>query len=368
MGRTYKCTKCGKDHERPVGENCQESHEEEEIPDSEVIGNMDSNATGGSATNTASTVQPSADITAVLASLKIITQRLDAIEGGGPTTQTTTATPGPLTAAGKTLDQLLQVNDSESNGQCSSSATVADRNCYDPRTVLTLRAKAAKAVHITQFLHEGTKKRRARSQRRDVVLESGEGLRDRLIVQADDQHPYANIGIAEWGAANCRLMHDLLKTCQLKHSDVEYYLAYTTKIFDMVDKFEWSSILDYDYQYRELQAEYEFNWGTAHSHLELQVLTPRDRRQTSTTPQMRQNPEDCKLYLAHGHCRFGENCRYRHPANSRDTNRVERMDQLGNRNHNISQNASHNPSHNASYNPSHNVGHNAGHNATNFRP
>lgn len=350
MGRTYKCTKCGKDHEKPVGEHCQQA---EDVIITDNANMADKGAGATTVTEVADSGENTGtDMAAVLSSLKAISQRLDAIEAShstpaaGTTVSQAPVPQAPLTDAGKTFDELLQINDSEVNkqhnggtasgaasGAASSAAssplhTGFDKNSYDPRTVLTVRAKRVKAVHITQFLHEETKTRRARSQRRNVALECGEGLQERLVIQADDQHPYAGIQIAEWGAANCRLMHHLLETGQLKQCDTEYYLAYTTKIFDMVDKFEWSSVLDYDFRYRELQAEHCFNWGTVHPHLELQVLVPRSRPTADNKMRARQKPtvkvDDCKLYLAHGYCRFGENCRYRHPVSNSDTDTVEK--------------------------------------------
>jgi hypothetical protein len=56
----------------------------------------------------------------------------------------------------------------------------------------------------------------------------------------------------EWGTANCRLMSYLLQEGKLSRKDIDYYLAYTTKINDMASKFTWQSILSFDRQYREV--------------------------------------------------------------------------------------------------------------------
>ena len=49
---------------------------------------------------------------------------------------------------------------------------------------------------------------------------------------------------------------------------IEFYLAYSTQIYDFVPKYEWESILDFDFQYR-------FNWGSLTANMELQILIPR---------------------------------------------------------------------------------------------
>ncbi|KAH3774247.1 hypothetical protein DPMN_175623 [Dreissena polymorpha] len=59
-----------------------------------------------------------------------------------------------------------------------------------------------------------------------------------------------------------RLLNHLLSTGQIKRTDVEFYLAYTTKIFEFAENYEWNSVLNFDYSYRELKAEHAFGWGT----------------------------------------------------------------------------------------------------------
>ena len=221
-----------------------------------------------------------------------------------------------LMNAGKTLDELFS---SDNKNKHYDEGLVDNGYTFDPRSMLTVKAKNNKAVHIHLFLHEKTKRRRL-NRRRDLVMEGTEDG-DHVVLRTEDKHPYSNITIAEWGAANCRLMNHLLQVGQLKRVEMEYYLAYTAKINDFAAKYEWESILEYDYEYRELQAEHGFKWGVTNPDMELQILVPRHNggRRSSPHAQPRQphkqnfKTEDCRLYLAHGHCRFGDNCRYRHP-------------------------------------------------------
>ena len=67
----------------------------------------------------------------------------------------------------------------------------------------------------------------------------------------------------------------LLRTGELPSNMIEYYLAYTTQIYDFASKYEWNSILQFDYQYRERQAEHGFTWGSLTANMELQLLQQR---------------------------------------------------------------------------------------------
>ena len=107
----------------------------------------------------------------------------------------------------------------------------------DPRTILTIKSRDHKALHITQFLSEATLARRRRRQ--DVFLTpAGEAGQRSLAVQTEDGHPYRGITVEEWGATNMRLFNQLLATGQLTRDCVEYYLAYTAIIFDFAQKYD----------------------------------------------------------------------------------------------------------------------------------
>ena len=121
------------------------------------------------------------------------------------------------------------------------------------------------------------------------------------------------IFIEEWGAANMRLLNHLLTTQKLCRNDIEFYFAYTTKIFEFAEKYEWNSVLNYDYAYLELQVEHQFQRGTFSPNMELQLLIPKRSRQgVNTTAQSSLPTEDCKLFKARGSCPFGSSCKYRH--------------------------------------------------------
>lgn len=140
---------------------------------------------------------------------------------------------------GKCLHDLLAETDISVANKSAISRPSAE---CDPRSILTVKATNSKAVHILQFLPERARKRR-QGRRREFVLASGE---EQIVLRPEEDHPYSGITIAEWGAANAKVMNHLLQNCILARSDVEYYLAYTAKVFELATKYEWDSVLEYD--------------------------------------------------------------------------------------------------------------------------
>ncbi|KAH3806882.1 hypothetical protein DPMN_135210 [Dreissena polymorpha] len=49
------------------------------------------------------------------------------------------------------------------------------------------------------------------------------------------------------GAANMRVLNHFLTVNEIERSDVEFYLAYTTQIFEFAESFEWNSVMNFDY-------------------------------------------------------------------------------------------------------------------------
>ena len=160
------------------------------------------------------------------------------------------------------------------------------------------------------------------------------GLGDNNVVfRDDDEHPYAGISIAEWGASNCRVMAHLIQTGELSRDQVEYYLAYTTQIYEYASSYEWDAIMDFDYIYRIRQACHGFIWGQIPANMELSLVS-RPRHQGRHNPnwvnsqnnpgsrpprgQQQANPatkpQECHMFKARGTCNFGAECRFIHPS------------------------------------------------------
>lgn len=180
-----------------------------------------------------------------------------------------------------------------------------------------------KVYHITDFLTEDVRRRRARRKRefRLTGTSATDEGPEELVLRADiDEHPYDGISFGEWSAANCRLMAALLAEGALSREDVEYYLAYTTSICQFQAKYTWKTVLQFDYKYRIMQASRGFKWGTPAEDLALHVLTvlPVKLDGASTTGKAKtggggskQRPI-CRQFAANGSCNFGARCQYEH--------------------------------------------------------
>ena len=240
-----------------------------------------------------------------------------------------------LGAAGKAVDTALFDGLSKVNVTDKPAAPKhllpAPTHSSDPRTILTIKASAGKAVHINTFLTEKTKKR-INARKRGVVLGTTED--DNIVLPTYHRHPYTGITHSEWSAANCCLMAFLLRSGELPLSDVEYYLAYTTMIHQYYEVYEWDSILEFDYLYRERICEHGFQWGFIHANMELGLLANPRRPWQGTAnagqgfraagaqpcrpagpPKAKALGEECRLYKNfNGNCLYGDACIFVHPA------------------------------------------------------
>jgi hypothetical protein len=190
---------------------------------------------------------------------------------------------------------------------------------YDPRIHLTLKASSRKAVKIYTFLPDKVKERIQRNRREWFCF--AQGPDGAVSFQAKEPDTYS-VTPGEWNAANFRIMGHLLASGELARDHVEYYMAYSVQINDMLDVYDWQSIQAFDTRYRELQAEHGFRWGdlrlAAHSSLLLPKKSHNQHQQNtrirSSHPQGPSKTEDCKKWLASGgkQCPFGPSCRYLH--------------------------------------------------------
>lgn len=291
-----KCTKCHnptKGHLGPCGEHCtmEPAPEEPEAGTSKQADPID-------------TLR--AEMTALAASVAALAKQ--------QAPQATATQAAILQDAGETFSRIFDQAD-------PSLPRAADMRgaTFDPRHRLTLKAPS-KTCHITQFLSEEAKLRRRPKTHQNVVL-SVEGDTQAVVMRESEAHPYRGITLSDWGAANMRLMNHLLATNALRRDEVEYYMAYTTSIFEFYNKYEWESILHFDFSYREAQQAHQFMWGQMDPSMELhyliplsrsQALPPRPAQQKRAMDSLSGDKQVCRQYLAYGSCRFGKTCRYTH--------------------------------------------------------
>ena len=109
-----------------------------------------------------------------------------------------------LEATGEALDVLLNQTapncetSMSCNTQMNTTVNVPDfgKICdtSDPRMILTVKSSNKKAIHLTQFLTEVTRKKR-QGRQRDLVL--SKSADDSLVLRQDEDHPYSGITISE---------------------------------------------------------------------------------------------------------------------------------------------------------------------------
>lgn len=213
------------------------------------------------------------------------------------------------------LDQYLKDPEKGSREKTPGTDPRRERYGSDPRNNLVIKSQRRKALKIINFVPESVTKRVAlRGRDRMALIQDSEG---KLAIKTDEELP-AHLTLSEWGAANLRLMQHLLDTGELARSDIEYYNAYTLMIFELVENYEWLSILAFDTRYRELQAHTEFAWGTPTRGLEVSTLIPRARKEKSTdrfkgrSTQRGEKRGICRAFARDGSCPYGERCIFTH--------------------------------------------------------
>ena len=159
----------------------------------------------------------------------------------------------------------------------------------------------------------------------EEVLIGGNGDQ-RIVVKSGPKKPILeNLTLSQWSIANMAILYKLINEGKLLGSSLLDYLSHTTKIYQLVQRFNLPSVLLYDRECRKLQAAMNFRWGTDVQHLHKLHLTPRDRPQTHTSSQnrkpqnqnnQRQRPakrevDVCRNFNSKKGCTY-QGCKFRH--------------------------------------------------------
>ena len=131
----------------------------------------------------------------------------------------------------------------------------------------------------------------------------------------------------------------LLSEGKLISNAVIDYLSYTTKVYQLTQRYENVSVYLYDREYRKLQASHGFRWGTDIPHLHVTQLVPRtprnDRKLKSlnmsgpqprpmnipTGPRTLDGRAICKLYNSPRGCGYVD-CKFVHACSHKGCNEV----------------------------------------------
>lgn len=158
----------------------------------------------------------------------------------------------------------------------------------------------------------------------EEVLIGGQGEHQVVIKSGSKKPKLESLSLSQWAIANMAILYRLVNENKLLGQSLMDYLSYTTKVFQLVQRFSLVSVLLYDREYRKLQAEMGFRWGTDVQHLHTLFLQPRERNATNPL-QSRRGPVQhtkqfkpekreigiCRNFNAKKGCSFS-GCKYKH--------------------------------------------------------
>ncbi|MEW8544941.1 MAG: hypothetical protein AB2693_15555 [Candidatus Thiodiazotropha sp.] len=110
----------------------------------------------------------------------------------------------------------------------------------------------------------------------DVVL-GGQGDKQIIVKSGPKKPRLENLTLSQWSVANLSILYKLVGDNKLSGTALMDYLSYTTKVYQLVQRFSLISVLLFDREYRRLQASMGFRWGTDVQHLHTLFLQPRDK-------------------------------------------------------------------------------------------
>ena len=149
-----------------------------------------------------------------------------------------------------------------------------------------------------------------------------------IIVKSGPRKPkLENLTLSQWSIANLAILYKLVRENKLGGDSMLDYLSYTTKVYQLVQRFSLPSVLLYDREYRKLQASMNFRWGTDVQHLHTLCLQARDKpvihgTQNSKKPSMqkpggnrserfKRDTPICRNFNSTKGCNH-PNCNYKH--------------------------------------------------------
>ena len=134
-----------------------------------------------------------------------------------------------------------------------------------------------------------------------------------IIIKSGAKPKFESLTISQWSIANIAILYKLLSEGKLDEQGMVDYLSYTTKIYQLTQRYENVSVYFCDREYRKMQACHKCRWGTDVPHWQTMQLTPRASRNNGRpTPPgkqtLRAGPVTtdgkpiCKLYNTHRGC------------------------------------------------------------------
>ena len=172
---------------------------------------------------------------------------------------------------------------------------------------------------------------------RDVVEEevvAGTNDGHHIVVKSGVKPKIESITLSQWYIANLAILYKLLGEGKLRDQGIIDYLSYTTKLYQLTQRYENVSVYLYDREYRKLQSVHGFRWGTDIPHLHTMQLNPRAPRNHArppgpgfahakpaqrgipTGPVTADGRAICKMYNTYHGCGYTD-CKYVHSCSYR---------------------------------------------------
>ena len=118
----------------------------------------------------------------------------------------------------------------------------------------------------------------------EEIVVGGSGSHQVILKSGPKKPKPENVSLAQWTIANLAILYRLHGEAKLTGEGILDYLSYTTKVCQLVQRFNLVSVLLYDREYRKLQCAHEFRWGTYVPHLHSVYLQPHLPRPGNLTP------------------------------------------------------------------------------------
>ena len=100
----------------------------------------------------------------------------------------------------------------------------------------------------------------------DLVVR-GQGEQQLVIKSGPKKPKLESLTLSQWSTANLAILYKLVNEGKLVGPSLMDYLSYTTKVYQLVQRFSLVSVLLYDREYRKLQGSMNYRWGTDVQHL-----------------------------------------------------------------------------------------------------
>ena len=96
----------------------------------------------------------------------------------------------------------------------------------------------------------------------EELVVGGQGEHQVVIKSGPKKPKLESLTLSQWSIANLAILYKLVNEGKLVGPSLMDYLSYTTKVYQLIQRFSLVSVLLFDREYRKLQGSMNFRWGT----------------------------------------------------------------------------------------------------------